>query len=179
MTSYSARKENMDCNPKVKTINIGDVAVDNLATLPDYILAERDVEDPSTGNVVRTPVRVPSVALFPNATNDNVIALAINNATIEVPENQVRAGYIKNEVGASTMQYAGTDRSAVFLMLGLHADNLMRVQNTGFLNIPGGHQYIIDAQYYLGENGEPVTDSTVTGQKLFIPVSNTKLAINM
>ena len=35
------------------------------------------------------------------------------------------------------------------------------------------------AQYYLGENGEPVTDSTITGQKLFIPISDTKLAINM
>lgn len=179
MTSYSARKENMDCNPKVKTINIGDVAVDNLATLPDYILAERDVEDPSTGNVVRTPVRVPSTALFPNANNDNVIALAINNVAIEVPENQVRAGYIKNEVGANTMQYAGTDNAAVFLMLGTYADGLMRVQNTGFINIPGRHQYIVGAQYYLGENGEPVTDSTVTGQKLFIPVSDTKLAVNI
>jgi hypothetical protein len=64
-------------------------------------------------------------------------------------------------------------------MLGKHADNLMRVQNTGFVNIPEGHQYIVDAQYYLGENGQPVTDSSITGQKLFIPVSNTKLAVNM
>jgi hypothetical protein len=55
----------------------------------------------------------------------------------------------------------------------------MRVQNTGFVNIPEGHQYIVDATYYLGENGEPTTDSTITGQKLFIPVSNTKLAIIM
>jgi hypothetical protein len=168
----------MDCKPKVKTINIADVAIDNLATLPDYFLAERDVEDATTGNVVRTPVRVRSSDIFPNANNDNVIALPINN-DITIPENQVRAGYIKNEVGAPTMQYAGTSHAAVFLMLGKHADNLMRVQNTGFVNIPEGHQYIIDATYYLGENGEVVTDSTITGQKLFIPVSNTKLAIIM
>lgn len=169
----------MDCSPKVKTINIGDVAVDNLATLPDYILAERDVEDATTGNVVRTPVRVPSVALFPNANNDNVIALAKNNTALTVPEGQVRAGYIANEVGANVMKYAGTDHNAVFLMLGDYADGLMRVQNTGFVNIPEGHQYIIDSVYYLGENGEPVTDSSITGQKLFVPVSNTKLAIVM
>ena len=169
----------MDCNkPRVKTINIADVAIDNLATLPDYFLAERDVEDAATGNVVRTPVRVRSSDIFPNANNDNVIALDINN-DITVPENQVRAGYIKNEVGAPTMQYAGTSHAAVFLMLGQHADNLMRVQNTGFVNIPEGHQYVIGATYYLGESGEPVTDETVTGQKLFIPVSNTKLAIIM
>lgn len=169
----------MDCSPKVKTVNIADVAIDNMATLPDYFLAERDVEDITTGNIVRTPVRVRSSDIFPNANNDNVIAVAINNNSISVPENQVRGGYVKNDVGANTMQYAGSSHSAVFLMLGKHADNLMRVQNTGFVNIPEGHRYIIDAQYYLGEDGEPVTDSSVTGQKLFVPISNTKLAINM
>ena len=169
----------MDCSPKVKTVNIADVAIDNMATLPDYFLAERDVEDITTGNIVRTPVRVRSSDIFPGANNDNVIALAINNSGITVPEGQVRAGYVENGVGALTMHYAGTSNSAVFLMLGKHTDNLMRVQNTGFVNIPEGHSYIVGAQYYLGENGAPVTDSSVTGQKLFIPVSNTKLAINM
>lgn len=169
----------MDCNkPRVKTVNIADVAIDNTGVLPDYFLAEKDVEDATTGNIKRTPVRVRSTDIFPNANNDNVIALPINN-TITVPENQVRAGYIKNEVGMPTMQYASTSHAAVFLMLGEHADNLMRIQNTGFVNIPEGHQYIIDATYYLGDNGEPTTDSTITGQKLFIPVSNTKLAIIM
>ena len=169
----------MDCNkPRVKTVNIADVAIDNTGVLPDYFLAEKDVEDATTGNIKRTPVRVRSTDIFPNANNDNVIALPINN-DITVPENQVRAGYIKNEVGMPTMQYAGTSHAAVFLMLGEHADNLMRVQNTGFVNIPEGHQYIIDAVYYVGDGGEPTTDSTITGQKLFIPVSNTKLAIIM
>lgn len=169
----------MSCQNKVKTINIGDVAIDNLATLPDYFLAERDVEDVTTGNVVRTPVRVPSATIFPNANNDNVIAVAINNSAIVVPARQVRAGYVKNEVGMNTVQYAGRDHKAVFLMLGLHAENQMRIQNTGFINIPEGHSYIIDAQYYVGNNGEPVTDASITGQKLFIPISKTQLAINM
>lgn len=168
-----------DCNPKVKTINIADVAIDNIAELPQFFLAERDVEDITTGNIVRTPVRVRSSDIFPNANNDNVIALAINNNGIDVPAGQVRAGYVENGVGANMIQYAGESHAAVFLMLGKHADNLMRVQNTGFVNIPEGHQYIVDAQYYLGENGQPVTDSSITGQKLFIPVSNTKLAVNM
>lgn len=168
-----------DCNkPRVKTINIADVAIDNIAELPQFFLAERDVEDIATGNITRTPVRVRSSDIFPNANNDNVIALAINNDGITVPENQVRAGYIKNDIGANTMQYAGTSNAAVFLMLGKHADNLMRVQNTGFVNIPEGHQYVVAADYWLGENGEPVTDSTITGQHLFVPISSTKLAIN-
>lgn len=169
----------MDCSPKVKTINIADVAIDNLATLPDYFLAERDVEDATTGNIVRTPVRVRSSDIFPNANNDNVIAIAINNDGVSVPENQVRAGYVENQPGAYQLQYAGPNNAAMFLMLGKHADNLMRIQNTGFVNIPEGHRYVVGAQYYLGENGEPVTDASVTGQKLFIPISGTKLAVNM
>lgn len=167
------------CNNKVETVNIADVAIDNLASLPDYILAERDVADAATGVVKRTPVRVPSATLFPNVNNDNVIGLAVNNTAITVPENQVRAGYVENAVGANIMRYAGASNAAMFLMLGYHVDNVMRIQNTGFVNIPEGHSYVVGAQYYLGEDGEPVTDSTITGQKLFIPISGTKLAINM
>ena len=169
----------MSCNNKVETVNIADVAIDTLASLPDYFLAERDILDQASGNVKRTPVRVPSATLFPNANNDNVIGLEVNNAIITVPENQVRAGYISNEPGALVMKYADASHAAMFLMLGLHVDNIMRIQNTGFVNIPEGHSYVVGAQYYLGNNGEPVTDSTITGQKLFIPISNTKLAVNM
>lgn len=169
----------MSCNNKVETVNIGDVAIDNLASLPDYILGERDITDDATGVVKRTPVRIPSATLFPNANNDNVIGLAINNTAITVPDSQVRAGYIENGVGANVMRYADASHDAMFLMLGLHADNIMRVQNTGFVNIPEGHQYIVGSQYYLGSDGEPVTDSSITGQKLFIPLSATVLAINM
>lgn len=169
----------MSCNNRVETVNIADVAIDTLASLPDYFLAERDILDDATGNVKRTPVRVASAKIFPNVNNDNVIGLAVNNAAITVPDNQVRAGYIANQPGALVMNYADASHNAVFLMLGLHVDNVMRVQNTGFVNIPEGHSYIVGAQYYLGDNGEPVTDSTVTGQKLFIPVSNTVLAVNM
>lgn len=169
----------MSCNNRVETVNIADVAIDTLASLPDYFLAERDVLDEASGNIKRTPVRVPSVKIFPNVNNDNVIGLAVNNLAITVPERQVRAGYISNEPGALVMKYADASHKALFLMLGLHTDNIMRVQNTGFVNIPEGHSYVVGAQYYLGENGEPVTDSTVTGQKLFIPVSNTILAVNI
>lgn len=169
----------MDCSPKVKTVNIADVAIDNMATLPDYFLAERDVEDATTGNIVRTPVRVRSSDLFPNANNDNVIAIAINNAAIDVPANQVRAGYVDNQPGANVIEYAGPSNPAVFLMLGKHTDNTMRIQNTGFVNIPEGHSYVVGATYYLGEDGNVSTDSSITGQKLFIPISNTKLAVVM
>ena len=167
-----------DCNRKIRTINIADVAIDTLPTMVDYFLAERDIMDESTGNTVRTPVRVPSGKLFPNVNNDNVIGIEINNSAITVPKNQVRAGYVANEPGANIVRYADANHPAVFLMLGEYMDNVMRIQNTGFVNIPEGHQYIISADYWLGENGEPVTDSSITGQHLFVPISSTKLAIN-
>lgn len=167
----------MDCNRPVKTINIADVAIDNFATLPDYFLAERDKEDTTTGNTARTPVRVPSARLFPNANNDNVTGIEINNSAITVPENQVRAGYVANEPGANIIRYADASHPAVFLMLGEYTDNVMRIQNTGFVNIPEGHQYLVGATYYVGTNGEPVTDASITGQKLFKPLSDTKLAV--
>lgn len=169
----------MDCNRPVKTINIADVAIDTLPTMVDYFLAERDIMDESTGNTVRTPVRVPSGKIFPNVNNDNVIGIEINNSAITVPKNQVRAGYVANEPGANIVRYADANHPAVFLMLGEYMDNVMRIQNTGFVNIPEGHQYLVGGIYYAGTNGEPVTDASITGQKLFIPISNTKLAIIM
>jgi len=169
----------MSCNNKIKTVNIADVAIDTLASLPDYFLAERDITDDATGNVVRTPVRVPSATIFPNANNDNVIGLAINNNAIVVPANQVRAGYVQNMPGANVMQYADAEHKAVFVMLGLHTDNIMRIQNAGFVIIPEGHSYIPGSTYYVGENGEPVTDSTISGQKLFTPLSSTVLALHI
>ena len=168
-----------DCNRKIRTINIADVAIDTLPTMVDYFLAERDIMDESTGNTVRTPVRVPSGKIFPNVNNDNVIGIEINNSAITVPKNQVRAGYVANEPGANIVRYADANHPAVFLMLGEYMDNVMRIQNTGFVNIPEGHQYIVGATYYASANGEPVTDASITGQKLFIPLSNTKLAIIM
>ena len=169
----------MNCNNKVETVNIADVAIDTLESLPDYFITERDVLDQASGIIKRTIERRPSATLFPNANNDNVIGLEVNNLAIAVPEKQVRAGYVSNEPGAVVMRYADASHPAIFLMLGLHSDNIMRIQNTGFVNIPEGHSYVVGAQYYLGANGEPVTDSSITGQKLFIPISNTKLAMDM
>lgn len=167
-----------NCNKKVTTSYIGDVPIDTLPNLPDYILAERDVEDPESGDIVRPIVRVPSAKLFPTGNMDNVTALETNNTSLNVPEGQVRAGYIVNEPRANIMKYADADHAPMFLMLGAYTEGTMLVQSTGFVNILEGHQYIVGATYYVGENGEPTTDST-SGKKLFIPVSNTKLMINM
>lgn len=169
----------MDCNNPVKTEYIGNVPLDTLATLPDYILAERDVEDVTTGNIARTFVRVPAQKLFPNGNYANVAAIQANNTAIDVPEGQVRAGYVANEGSANIVKYADENHAPIFLMLGFSTD-LLLVQSTGIVNILEGHDYIVGAQYYAAADGsgEPVTDTT-SGQKLFIPISSTQLAINL
>lgn len=169
---------NGGCQGKPVTQYIGDLPIDNLDSIADFFLAERDVEDPQTGTVVRSFVRVPGAKLFPNANMDNIIALEPNNVALEVPEKQVRAVYVANEANSLIMKYADATHPATMLALGMLAD-MMLVQNAGFVNIPAGHSYIVGVQYYAGEDGEPVTDASITGQKLFIPVSATKLAINL
>lgn len=167
-----------NCNPKVDVVAAQDVPVDNLASLPDYFWAERDIVDQESGNTLRTPVRVPAAKLFPMGNMDNVTALATNNTALNVPEGQVRAGYIANEPGANIMKYADENHKAMFLMLGEYTEGTMLIQSTGFVNILEGHHYIVGTDYYVGENGEPTTDPA-SGQKLFIPVSNDKLMITM
>ena len=66
----------------------------------------------------------------------------------------------------------------MFLMVKNYANGKMLVQANGFLTIPAGHQYIKLQQYYLGENGQPVTDSSITGQKLFFVLDDYTLNVN-
>lgn len=169
----------MDCNKPVKTEYIADVPIDSLASLPDYMLAERDVEDVTTGNIARTLVRVPAEKLFPQGNYANIAAIQTNNSAIDIPQNEVRAGYVANEGSANVVKYADSTHAPVFLMLGFSTD-LLLVQSTGFVNILEGHPYIVGLQYYMASDGsgEPVTDPT-SGKKLFIPISETQLAINL
>ena len=168
-----------DCTTPIKTEYIGDVPLDVLADLPDYFLAERDVEDVTTGNIARTLVRVPAQKLFPQGNYANVAAIQANNTSIDIPEGQVRAGYVANEGSANIAKYADATHAPIFLMLGFSTD-LLLVQSTGIVNILEGHDYIVGAQYYNSTDGsgEPTTDAT-SGQKLFIPISSTQLAINL
>lgn len=167
----------MKCDKNVEVQYLGELPIDTLEAIPDFILAERDIEDGATGNIVRSITRVPGAKLFPNTNMDNVFALEPNNEAIEVPENQVRACFVQNQGVVNMMQYADSTHPAVFLAVGEIADMVL-CQCSGVVNLPMGHNYIIGMQYYVGANGEPTTDPT-SGQKLFVPVSNTKLVVNL
>lgn len=165
-----------DCNKKPYTVqSIHDVDVDDLATLPDYLIGVREVEDPSTGNNIMTPVRVPTEKIAPNGNLANVIALDTNNSALEVPENQVLAGYYDYQPGGAIMSLADSTHPAKFLMLGKYTDGKMLVQANGFLTFPNGHQYIAGQQYYLSDNGQPVTSGE---QKLFYAINDKVILVN-
>lgn len=166
------------CNKPYTVEHVLDTDIDDLATIPDYFIAVRTIENPSTGAVIATPVRVPGARVMPTGNLANVTAITTNNATLEVPENQVRGGYIDVQPGGNIVRLAGTSHPAMFLMVGKYTDAKMLIQTTGFLNIPAGHNYIVGTQYYLDEVGAPTTDSTVTGQKLFMPIDDYTLNVN-
>lgn len=168
------------CNKPVETLYLGQLPEDNDLTMPEYLLGGWKVYDQSSDNYDWKLKRVPTSKLFPYGTMDNMMALDANNEELEVPEGQVRAGYVQNTTGGSKMMYATTSNPAKFLMLGRDEGGWMMIQNTGFLHIPKGHQYIIGADYYMASDGsgEPVTDSA-SGVYLFTPLSTTTLAVNI
>lgn len=165
------------CKKPFTVEHVLDTDIDEMVTPIDYFLGARTIEDPQTGVVKATPVRVPGNKVVPTGNNTNVIALATNNDALNVPEGQVRAGYIDVQPGGNIMRYADASHPAMFLMLGAYTNGKMLIQNTGFLNIAKGHQYITGTQYYVSDNGEPTTDSA-SGQKLFIPLDDYTLSVN-
>lgn len=168
-----------DCNyKKPYTIShVSELDIDDLATIPDYFLGVRTVESPTDGNTIYTPVRVPGARVMPTGNLANVTAIATNNDAIDIPEGQVRAGYIDVQPGGNIVRYADESHTAMFLMVGNYTNGKVLIQSTGFLTIPNGHQYIVGSEYYRGENGEPVTDNT-SGQKLFVPIDEITLMVN-
>lgn len=164
-----------ECNKPYTITHIADLDVDDLATTPDYFLGIRAVESPTDGNTIYTPVRVPGARVMPTGNLANVIALDTNNTSLDIPEKQVLAGYYDYQPGGAIMSLADSTHSAQFLMLGEYTDGKMLVQTNGFLTFPNGHQYIPGQQYYLGDNGQPVTSGE---QKLFFALTDRVLNIN-
>lgn len=166
----------MSCNEKVEVQDLGEIAIDNLESVPDYFITERDITDQS-GNTVRTITRTPGAKVLPNGNLDNVFTLEANNAAIVVPEKQVRGVRVQNNGSANAMYFADKAHKPMMLAIGTYA-HMILCQNCGVINMLNGHNYIVGAQYYQGDNGEPTTDNA-SGAKLFIPVSEYKLMINM
>lgn len=166
------------CKKPYTVSHVSELDIDDLATIPDYFIGVRALTSETDGNTIYTPVRVPGARVMPTGNLANVTALNTNNTSLEVPEKQVLAGYLDAQPGGNVMRLADSVHPAMFLMIGNYTNGKMLIQTTGFLTIEGGHQYIPLQQYYLGEDGQPVTDPSITGQKLFIPLDDYVLNIN-
>lgn len=173
------------CNKEkdIDVVDISQVPIDTLNDLPQYILAERDLADELSGDVVRTLTRIPTKRIVPSGSTDNVFAVVANNEELDFKNWHVAPGYIKNFGSYYGVQYADNDNPAMFLMIGtIDEANGVQVlaQNCGVINIPAGHDYVLLAQYYTSADGSGVpTTSDETGQKLFIPISKTQLLLNL
>lgn len=168
-----------ECNKPYTITSVADLDIDDLATTPDYFLGIRAVESPTDGNTIYTPVRVPGARVMPTGNLANVIAMTSNNPSLEIPEKQALAGYYDAQPGGNIMKLADSTHAAQFLMLGNYTNGKILIQTTGFLTFPQGHNYIPLVDYWLGENGQPVTDSSITGQHLFVPLDDHTLSIDL
>lgn len=166
----------MTCEKPIKAMSINSFDIDNLETLPDYLLAERDLVDPATGETISALVRLPMARVVPNGVLDNIFALETNNPDITVPEKQVRGVYIQATGSTAIMHYADATHPAQFLAIGEQAGQMLCI-STGVLNIEA-HEFILGAKYYQGEDGEPTTDST-SGQVLFDVISRNKILVRL
>lgn len=170
-----------DCNCKNKPFaveSVHDLDIDELSTPIDYLFGIRSVKEKADDVPGMSPVLIPGEKIVPASMRANLISLDTNNDSLVIPENQVRAGYLDVQPGGLIMRLADASHKAMFLMVENAPNGRMLVQSTGFLHMAGGHSFIPAAQYYLGENGEPVTDETITGQKLFIPLNDHYLLVN-
>lgn len=165
-----------NCNKPLETAYIGDLPIDTLDSIPDYLLAERDVNDPTTGKTIRSLTRVPGGRLFGGGTFDNVTTLEPNN-TITIGENQVVAGRVVNNGSYTTVEPADGTNGVDFLIIGNLGD-LVMIQSTGFVKFPNGHKYLPGQVYYAGENGIPTT-SDESGVRLFKALSSTTIEIQL
>lgn len=165
------------CKKKLTTESIVDQPIDELESLPDYILAERIVINEATGNTRHVMTRVPSAKLFGSGTMDNVTTIEPNNDEIEVGENTVLAARLVNNGSYNSVELTTDSTEPDFLIIGKLGTDLL-IQSTGFVYFPNGHQYIAGQTYYSSEDGEPTTSST-SGHKLFKAISSTKLVIKL
>ena len=181
-TPYGRKENNMSCgcgkDKKIETQYLGDVAIDTLEDLPQYLLAERDVKDELSDDTVRSLVRIPTLRIAPSGNLDNVFAVVANNDSLEIPDGQVRAGTVVNLGSSYAVNYDDADNAAMFIMTKKDGNRVL-AQNCGIINILEGHEYVLLQDYYASADGTglPTTDST-SGVKLFTPISRTQLLVH-
>lgn len=177
------------CNNKpYETQYIGDVQIDSLSTLPEYLLAERDVEDELSGDIVRSLVRIPTSRIASDSagccTFEVEAGIDPHGDPVTVPEGQVRSGHLYVDENDHKLKasygYLEQRPEAQMIMIGMDGDKVI-CQNSGVATVPGGHGYIVGQQYWLTDEGlpDPETPLSSYAYALFVPISETQILINM
>lgn len=168
----------MNCDKQIGIVDVSMLPIDNLESLPDYMLAIRSIPDEHTGEIINTFTRIPAERLFPSAANANLFTLDTNNPDLAVEEAQPLPAYVSNEGSQLVILPANKNHHAQFLVLSVQ-DGMAVCQAAGVLPTLGGNRYNSGSKYYLASDGGVTTDPSQTGQLLFTCLGKTKLLVNI
>lgn len=180
---------NKDCdNFPIRHIAGKDVPVYDLPQLAPkgYLLYAVEEQDQQCGQFRPFLYHLPTSRLTPGSNfQPNVYSVAANGATVTVPDQEVRAGYVFNntphDVRLATKDPNVYNR-AQFLILGrdVNFDGNYLVQGSAFYTFPNGHKYIVGYDYYLGPLGQPITGRSLgTNQKLFTVIDKNTILVQL
>ena len=172
----------------IKSLDANDVPVWGDSVLPSngYLWMTSVQRDSRCGDEIPYLYQLPISSLTPGSTiQGNTYKANGNGATIAVPEQQVKAGYTYNNA-PNDIRFAENHEDefvrAQYIILSQAENGAYNIQGSGFYTFPGGHKYIIGYTYYLGENGDPTTDSSFFNgvrQKLFEVIDQRTILINI
>lgn len=169
----------MSCNKQIGVADVSMLPIDNLESLPDYLLCIREIlPKDEAGSVEYVFTRIPAERLFPSAANANLFTLDTNNPSLTVEEAQPLPAYVSNEGNQLVVMPANKNHKAQFVVIAVE-DGVALCQANGVFNTLGGNRYNSGSTYYLASEGGVTTDPSQTGQKLFTCLGKTKLLINL
>lgn len=174
----------MDCNNfPIRHIDSKDIPTWGEDLLPEsaQLLMFVTEQDQACGKYLPFVYRLPASFLAPTSgSGNNVTTISGNGATIVVPTNQVRAGYVYNN-SPNDIRLADSDGGAApqFLILGQNTSDtsMYDIVVDGIYKFPAGHEYVVGYTYYLGLLGQPTTENT--GQPLFDVLDSNKIRVHL
>lgn len=171
----------------VSNIDAQDVPVWGSSKLPDdgYLLMAAIQKDQQCGRNLPFLYHLPINKITPGSTfQPNTYSAEGNGYQGEWAANQVRAGYVYNNTPNDLRLASIGVQNAQFLIL-KKDDTVVGnylIQGSGFYTFTGGHSYVPGYAYYLGNDGQPTTDSSfVDGsrQHLFEVIDTSTILINI
>lgn len=179
----------MSANDDTLLINSDQVPEYDKPTLPDtgevIIFVEEDNFD--YGGKIDLAYRLPLRRIVPtNSLQSTSYSIEAPDAGIAVPGETVVPGYVEafDPYLLKRAQSNNASSLAQFLIISTdqNIDDNYVIQGSGFYRFPTTHNYLVGQQYYLSDSaagGVTTTPPAGTKQKLFIPVDQSTILINI